>query len=233
MSLLKSHLNAMSPYSPPLEGRGEGGHLLLDFNERTLPVGKDIEQALVDFIQSGKLQMYPSYGNVVERIANYAQVNPEQLMITNGSDQGIDLVFRAACSSGDEVIIPEPSFPMYSQVALVENCKVLSPVYDINGGYPLDEVLSLISEQTKVIVVSNPNNPSGTLLEIDGVETKQSFCGPALSILIELDVILRRFIRCQAERLKNCFARLQLCHLRMKRRHAFFANQTNSRRFGR
>lgn len=153
----------MAAYLPPLDGRDPKSHSLLDFNERTVPVSGAIEQALVDYIQQGRLQMYPAYGDVVEQIAAYAGVEAAQLMITNGSDQGIDLVFRAACSPGDEVIIPKPSFAMYFQCAHIENTQIISPFYDEQSGYPEKAVFDAISDKTRVIVISNPNNPCGTL----------------------------------------------------------------------
>ena len=152
----------MSAYCPPLEGRDPKRFLLLDFNERTQSVSQAVENALVEYIRSGRLQMYPAYGNVVERIATYANVPAEQVMITNGSDQGIDLVIRSACDKGDEIIIPSPSFAMYEQCAQIEQARIISPPYLREAGFPLSSVLAAISERTRVIVVSNPNNPTGT-----------------------------------------------------------------------
>lgn len=162
MSVIKSHIVTMSAYTPPLEGRDPKKHLLLDFNERTLPVSKAVEQALVDYIRDGRLQQYPSYGDVVEQIAKYAGVEAGQVMITNGSDQGIELVFRSVCREGDEVIIPEPSFAMYRQCAKIENTKIISPAYTREKGFPTKAVLSAITDRTRLIVIANPNNPSGT-----------------------------------------------------------------------
>lgn len=174
----------MSAYTPPLEGRDPQHHLLLDFNERTLPVGQAITDALVHYINDGKLQMYPSYGDVVSRIADYAGVDSANLMITNGSDQGIDLIFRAVCSEGDEAIIPGPSFAMYRQCANIEKLTIVEPQYTKEEGFPLDEVLSSINEKTKIICIANPNNPSGT-----GVSSQMIFdiamAAPNAAILVD------------------------------------------------
>ncbi|OED41549.1 histidinol-phosphate aminotransferase [Endozoicomonas sp. (ex Bugula neritina AB1)] len=164
MSVFKAHLSQMSAYKPPLEGRDPHEHLLLDFNERTLPVSDTVKQALIDYIQDDRLQMYPSYGRVTAHIADYCKVDESQVMITNGSDQGIDLIIRSVCTAGDEAIIPAPTFAMYLQCAKVENLHIIEPYYTKESGFPKQAVLDAITERTRLIVISNPNNPSGTLV---------------------------------------------------------------------
>lgn len=161
----------MSPYRPPLEGRDSHRDLLLDFNERTIPISDFIVNALKTFIDKGYLQQYPAYRDIVDRLARYAGVSAEALMITNGSDQGIDLVFRAVAKANAEAIIPGPSFAIYSQCAKVEAMKLIEPLYTRLNGYPLNEVLKAINENTAIVVISNPNNPSGTLVDSDQIET--------------------------------------------------------------
>lgn len=174
----------MGAYKPPLEGRDPDQFLLLDFNERTLPVSRGIEDALVKYIQSGRLQMYPSYGDIVEKIAAYCEVAANQLMITNGSDQGIDLVFRAAAISGHEAIIPGPSFAMYTQCAAIENLKVVSPHYDREKGFPIEGVLSAINDKTRIICVANPNNPCGTPVSKEDIE-RILIAAPDAAVLVD------------------------------------------------
>lgn len=171
MSIFKDHINRMSAYKPPLDGRDPKQHLLLDFNERTLPVSETVENALVDYIRDGRLQMYPAYGDIVERIAAYARVEADQLMITNGSDQGIDLIIRASCREGDEAIIPGPSFAMYLQCAKVENLVIHQPQYTRERGFPIREVLGLINDKTRLITIANPNNPSGSVVSREDIVT--------------------------------------------------------------
>lgn len=162
MAVFKSHLYTLPAYKPPLEGRDPTRHLLLDFNERTLPVSEAVTRALVDYIHRDRLQMYPSYGDIIPRLSAYTAVPENNLMITNGSDQGIELVFRASCQAGDEVIIPAPSFAMYSQCAKIEKARIIEPFYSKDKGLPVDDIIAAITPQTRVICIANPNNPSGT-----------------------------------------------------------------------
>ncbi|WP_067516046.1 pyridoxal phosphate-dependent aminotransferase [Endozoicomonas ascidiicola] len=184
MTILKPNITRMSAYAPPLEGRNPHEHLLLDFNERTLPVSHHIKQALIDFIQNDRIQVYPAYGNLNEKIADYAGVKPEQVMITNGSDQGIDIIIRAACSSGNEIIIPSPTFAMYQQCAGVENLKVIEPEYTKDGGFPLQAVLEALSPETGLVVIANPNNPSGTPTSVEDILTIAK-AAPDTAILVD------------------------------------------------
>ena len=163
-SVILPHIQSLKPYSPPLEGRNPHDNLLLDFNEKVDVLPQSIVDALHAYIDSGRLQTYPHYSNIVELLADYVAVDKEQVLLTNGSDQGIELVFRSCCENGDEVIIPAPSFAMYTQCAKVQNLKIISPSYKFDSGFPLTEVLQSISEKTKLIVIANPNNPCGTMV---------------------------------------------------------------------
>lgn len=163
-------IQKMSPYCPPLSGRREYAGLLLDFNERTIPVAEKVYQSIRDFLAEGKIQVYPEYGNICERIANYAGVKNDEVMITNGSDQGIDLIFRTFTQKGDKVIIPSPSFAMFYQSAGVVGNKIFMPSYSEEMEFPLEEVLAEIDEGTKLVVICNPNNPTGTLVDLETIE---------------------------------------------------------------
>ncbi|WP_439135786.1 pyridoxal phosphate-dependent aminotransferase [Pseudomaricurvus sp.] len=184
MSIFKDHIDAMSAYKPPLEGRDPEKYTLLDFNERTIEVVEPIRQALHALVDSGRLHMYPSYGDIAQQIADYAGVDAEQVMITNGSDHGIDLIIRSACQAGDEIIIPGPSFAMYSQCAKFEGLNMVEPQYTREGGYPVDEVIASVTDKTRVIVISNPNNPCGTLVAPDDI-VRIAQAAPKAAILVD------------------------------------------------
>ncbi len=184
MSIIKPHILAMSAYKPPLEGRSPKSHTLLDFNERTIPVSQPVVQALQDFITDGRLQQYPAYGDILGRLAAYTGAKAQQIMITNGSDQGIDLIFRAVAKPNAEAIIPGPSFAMYNQCANIEAMTLIEPQYDKETGYPIQEVLDSITPNTAIIIVSNPNNPCGTIVGQD-VILRLAKAAPHAAILVD------------------------------------------------
>ncbi|MFH1714206.1 MAG: histidinol-phosphate transaminase [Candidatus Nealsonbacteria bacterium] len=168
---IKRRIKKMSHYSPPLEGRSKKGYLLLDFNERTAGPAKQVKEALKKFINSDRLHVYPEYGDFEIEIAKYAKVLAGQAMVTNGGDQGIDVVCRAFLDEGDKVIIPYPEFAMHYQSAGIQGAKILEPKYKEEGKLPLKEILSLMDDKkVKLIIFSNPNNPTGIATPIREVE---------------------------------------------------------------
>ena len=144
----------MKAYSPPIDGRSDFGGLLLDFNERTVPVGRNVINALRNFIEKGDLQTYPEYFDLNEKIADYAGVKSDQVMIVNGSDQGIDVIFRTFTSDGDKVLVPKETFAMFSQCALLNGNKI---VYDFE-------------KDVRLVVICNPNNPTGEIISLKEIE---------------------------------------------------------------
>jgi len=168
---IKKRILRMGYYKPPLEGRSEKDYLLLDFNERTTPTSPKVKEALKKFIDSDRLQVYPEYGDLETKIAQYAGVKNGQAMATNGGDQGIDIVCRAYLDEGDKIIIPFPAFPMHYQSAGIQGAGTLEPPYKEDGSFPLKEVLDLLEDvKVKLAIICNPNNPLGSSIPIEDVE---------------------------------------------------------------
>lgn len=162
------HIKDIAPYSPPLNGRLDFSGDLLDFNERTTEPSKKVKVALKEFFQGGKIQRYPEYVGLQEKIAKYAKVDISQIMITNGSDHGIDIIFRTFVDKRDTIIMSVPTFPMFMQYAQMLGCRVLKiPYKKIDFKFPVAEILQLLkNKRPKLIVVCNPNNPTGTIVPI-------------------------------------------------------------------
>lgn len=164
------NIQKINSYSPPLEGRRNFEGRLLDFNEKTIPACKSVIKALKELIKSDQIQIYPAYDDLCSKIANYAGVKKDQIMITNGSDQGIDLIFRTFTREKDKVIIPSPSFAMFYQCAQIIGNKLIMPIYNKNGSFPTEKVLKSISKNVRLVVICNPNNPTGTAVELKDIE---------------------------------------------------------------
>ena len=101
----------MAPYSPPSGGRA--GKLRLDFNENTVGCSPRV----IDFLRSKlceqQLSIYPEYTKAKPALANFFKVSPDELLLTNGTDEAIQVLVNTYIDDGDEVIILRPSYAMY------------------------------------------------------------------------------------------------------------------------
>ena len=133
-------------------------------NENPLGISKKVSDAIKDSLPN--INRYPD-GNAFElkkAISNKLSIKPEQISLGNGSNELLELIARVFVSEGsDEVIFSEYAFVVYPLVtqALGATAQV-SPAK--NFGHDLNAMLRLISSNTKLIFVANPNNPTGTLL---------------------------------------------------------------------
>lgn len=161
--LFRKPILDMYPYTAPLEGRTGKNYLLLDFNERTIPPHPLVLEEISKYINEGSLQLYPEYGDLNEVIADYVGVGPQEVIPTVGGDQAIDIVTRAFVKDGDTVIIPRPTFAMLEQAAHIQGANIVAPHYrGPNLEFPFDEVMQNIKPEVKLVVICNPNNPTGT-----------------------------------------------------------------------
>src|SRR5512134_420295 len=90
-------------------------------------------------------------------------VHPDRVVITSGTSEGIELALTALAQSGDDVLVPVPTYPLYTAVlAKVGARPVFYRTDPARGWLPdLDHIRSLITPATRALVVIDPNNPTG------------------------------------------------------------------------
>lgn len=96
-----------------------------------------------------------------QKLASFLNINPEQMVIGNGSDEIIVLTLRAFVNPQDEVIIAEPTFLIYEIQARINQAKIVK-VGLKNFKYDLNKIREAITDKTKIIFIANPDNPTGT-----------------------------------------------------------------------
>ncbi len=160
----------MGTYDPPLEARGKEGTLLLDFNESTLPPSPEVIAAVVRVAREGKLNAYPAYAAMMERLSGYAGLPPKQVILTNGSDQALDITIRAVLDRGDEMVFARPGFAMIPQIADVQGAATVYVDYRPDMSFPCEEILAAVTPRTRLIALIDPNNPTGTAIAPGQIE---------------------------------------------------------------
>ncbi|MCH8888362.1 MAG: aminotransferase class I/II-fold pyridoxal phosphate-dependent enzyme [SAR324 cluster bacterium] len=182
---VRSAIREMKAYSPPLEGRTEGDFLLLDFSESTLPPPEGVREAIKAFLDGRGVQVYPSYSAFEKQLTAYARVAPGQLIVTNGSDSAIQLITSALLSPGDEMIMAKPGFAVIENCAVSIGAKVVSPLYrPPEMAFPLEDLLAAVTERTALIVIINPNNPTGSLVTVEQIESVLS-AFPEVAVMVD------------------------------------------------
>jgi len=107
----------------------------------------------------------PMQEQLKKRISEIKKINPLRIMLGNGSDEAIDLIFRIFCEPAeDNAVAIEPTYGMYKVCADINNVEYRKVMLDENFRLVAEPVLSAINEHTKVIFLCSPNNPSGNLL---------------------------------------------------------------------
>ena len=159
----------MAAYHPPTGGRAE--KLRLDFNENTVGCSPKVIEILRAQISGEELAIYPEYGEAKARFAAHFGVAEEELCLTNGTDEAIQVLLNTFVEAGTEVIIPQPCYAMYRFYAELAGAVIRGIPYRADSlAFPLEELLGAITPETRAILISNPNNPTGTALQIEGVE---------------------------------------------------------------
>ena len=159
----------MAPYSPPTGGRAD--KLRLDFNENTVGCSPMIAEFLKTRINKGQLAIYPEYAEAKRELAAHFAVAETEMLLTNGTDEAIQLLINTFVDDDDEVIILQPSYAMYKFYAELAGASVREIRYrDGSLEFPFEELLGAVRPQTRAVLISNPNNPTGTAINLHGLE---------------------------------------------------------------
>jgi len=159
----------MAPYSPPSSGRA--GKLRLDFNENTVGASPKVIEYLREHLTAADLAVYPEYTQVKRDLAAFFSVEPDDFILTNGTDEAIQVLINTYVDDGDEVLLLQPSYAMYRFYAELAGARIRTIPYRAQRlAFPLDEVLAAISPATRAILIANPNNPTGTGTSREGIE---------------------------------------------------------------
>ncbi|BDU49559.1 histidinol-phosphate transaminase [Haliovirga abyssi] len=139
-------------------------------NENPIGVSPKAVEAMKKYIEN--LNLYPDgYAyKLREKLSKKLEVNMENLIFGDGTDEVIEMLFLAFVNIGDEVIYGWPSFVEYKRYAGIAGA--VSKEIDLTDDYKfdLDEISKSVTEKTKMIFICNPNNPTGTIVKKEDVE---------------------------------------------------------------
>lgn len=172
-------LHPYSPGKPVAELERELGisHAFkLASNENPLGCSLLVKEALAH--ASEQIERYPDANAfyLKQRLAQKLGVDENQITIGNGSNDVLDLIARTFLNSSCEAVFSDYAFMVYGMVTIAcgargHSAKALSPQSDQPYGHDLDAMKALINDNTRVVFIANPNNPTGTWLTRDALKS--------------------------------------------------------------
>jgi histidinol-phosphate aminotransferase len=179
----RAAVRKMAPYSPPSAGRE--GKLRLDFNENTVGCSPAVVEFLREHLTASQLSIYPEYVEANRELAAFFGVGEDELTLTNGTDEAIQVLINTFVDDGDEVVVLKPSYAMYRFYAEVAGASIREVEYRAGTlAFPLEELLASITPATRAVLIANPNNPTGTVVGLDGIK-KILEAAPRAAVLID------------------------------------------------
>jgi histidinol-phosphate aminotransferase len=148
----------MREYHSPLSGPAI--NLRLDMNESTTGCSPRV-LAKLNSMDARTLALYPRRESGEKLVSDSLGIAPAQVLLTNGADEAIDLLCRAYLEPEDEIAIVVPTFAMYEVFAQTENAKVVRVPTGPEFSFPTQSLLDALTTKTRVVVICNPNNPTG------------------------------------------------------------------------
>src|SRR3954467_10441054 len=138
-------------------------------NENPLGPSPKAIVAMRDSIENAHL--YPDGGGFYLRnaIAAKLSVTPDHIILGNGSNEIIELLAHAFLQRGDRIVTSEHAFVAYKIIARVFGAKTIEAPA-CNYGHDLDAMLEAVTDDTEIIFIANPNNPTGTLLSAEAID---------------------------------------------------------------
>ena len=167
--------------------QGRYGKWRYDMNENPEGLPKDFVDSVLKEITPEFLAIYPEPDSFLRKYADFVGVKFANLMCTNGSDMAIRYLLETFGEVGKEVVTVAPSFEMYCVNCNILGFKHVPVAYESDLSLKIAKIISAINENTRIVVLLNPNNPVGNIYtddEFDAVRKRAEEVG-ALVIVDE------------------------------------------------
>ncbi|HVU17966.1 MAG TPA: histidinol-phosphate transaminase [Candidatus Didemnitutus sp.] len=168
LKLVRPEILALTPYSSARsEAKGLAANaatIWLDANEN--PETPSAGQPLLNRYPE------PQPGELTGKLARLYSVPARQLLVTRGSDEGIDLLLRAFCRAGrDAILTTPPTYGMYSVAAGIQDAQVITVplIREKDFAVDADAVIAATGPMVKLVFLCSPNNPTGQLMDAGAV----------------------------------------------------------------
>ena len=160
---IRSRIAALQGYVPGHQPTGEGW---IKLNTNESPAVSPRVLVAIREAATPSIRLYPDplSSHLRERIALRHNLDPDQVIVGNGSDDLLNLVIRAVAEPGDRIVAPVPSYALYPVLAAIQGCEMVE--IPLGDGFALP-VRQMSSARGAITFVASPNNPAGTHYSLD------------------------------------------------------------------
>jgi histidinol-phosphate aminotransferase len=176
--LSRKNIQALTPYQSARRLGGKGD-VWLNANEYAVSPDFNLSQRIFNRYPEPQPQA------VIEGYARYAGVAPENVLVSRGGDESIELIIRAFCEPSDRILYCPPTYGMYAVSA--ETCGITTKVVPLTADFQLNLAeIERNLDDVKVVFVCSPNNPTGNLVKrSDLLKLLQITAGKAIVVVDE------------------------------------------------
>ena len=105
-------------------------------------------------------------------------VDPEHIVLATSTSEAYSHIFRLLCNSQDQVLVPKPSYPLFEFLADLQDVKLVPYPLIYDHGWQIDfpSLYKAVDHHTRAVVVVHPNNPTGSYVHTDEINSLNSFC---------------------------------------------------------
>ena len=144
--------------------------LCLDKNERITRFKKNFFKKFISQISSEKVNSYPEVWILYRSLSKLHNLNTNRFVVTAGIDGAIKSCFELFVSKGNKVIILKPTFAMVDVYCKIAGAKTININYDQKLNLDINYLIKSINQNISLIVIANPNSPTGTLISSINME---------------------------------------------------------------
>ncbi len=172
---------------PRMTERPEMEHFKLDWNESTIPPSPHVRKAVLAYLDGPVgLNIYPQLFSTDLRLKLQTHVGypADHILVTNGSDDALDLICKTYLNPGDRVLSPYPTYTHFLLFAKSRGAVIDKLHFNDPFAADMEELIAQVTDQTKIVYVVNPNNPTGQLFTNEEIE-KLAQSAPHAVILVD------------------------------------------------
>ncbi|MCQ8185852.1 histidinol-phosphate transaminase [Parvularcula maris] len=174
----------IDPYVPGKAGAAGRRTYKLSSNESALGPAPSAIEALREAAAHSHVYPEGAATSLRAKLAELHDLDPERLIVGNGSDEVLSLSVRCFTEPGDEVLMTRHGFSYYPIIARAEGCvPVMAEEDDLTAD--VNALLAALTDRTRLVFLANPNNPTGTLLPSEEVRRLRRELPPHLMLVLD------------------------------------------------